>query len=331
MSYGQKVENGYLNFIKGLATEVNPLNAPEGTTSDELNMDLDTEKMVRVRRKPLALQSTHSVPSLAPISKLVLTSVWEDIQKILVVVETDASPSNEKVLLNILVIDDGSDNVEFNFAVEVERAVYVRPNVTYARKRAILILGGLPVVLEQRNSGNYSIFNINILVRDFKLLQDNLRISQRPTTLTDEHKYNLYNAGWWQTRRLKDPVGVNDPVVNFNTKRSAYPSNADVSYLGDVTDSNGDLVFDPMSYDNIDTGSTEAPRGHYVYPIRNIFRAAKLTNKTDDGTANVSLIVVDDGTDPGTGDPIDPVNPGDPWVPPESGVCIPGQPCNKIP
>jgi hypothetical protein len=327
MSYGQKVEQGYLNFIKGLVTEINPLNAPEGTTSDELNMDLDTEGMVRIRRKPLAAQSSHTSTAISN-GKLVLSSCWEDIDKLLVVVEVDGVST---VTLFIMVIDDGSDTIDYVFSLEVDKALYVRPSVTYARKRAIVILGGLPVVLQRESSGNFSVYNINILVRDFKLLPDGFRISERPITNPDVHKYNLLNAGWWQDRRLKDPTGVADPIANFFTKRGKYPSNADVSYLGDISNQDGDLVFDPMTYDNIDTGSTEAPRGHYVYPIRNITRSLKLIDKTNDGTGDTSIIIVQDGTDPGTGDPIDPVAPPEPWLPPEEGVCIPGQICNEIP
>ena len=53
MSFSQKVDQGYLSFARGLVTEINPLSTPEdlqGTTSDELNMIVDTDGMIRVRR-----------------------------------------------------------------------------------------------------------------------------------------------------------------------------------------------------------------------------------------------------------------------------------------
>ena len=51
-------EKDYLGFVQVLNTEANPLAAPEGTTSDELNMELNHENGTRARR--LGLARIHS-------------------------------------------------------------------------------------------------------------------------------------------------------------------------------------------------------------------------------------------------------------------------------
>src|SRR5690606_23721544 len=43
---------------------------------------------------------------------------------------------------------------------------------------------------------------IEILIRDFDGLPDNLKITENPSTLTDEHHYNLKNQGWDQQVRI---------------------------------------------------------------------------------------------------------------------------------
>ena len=330
MSYSQSVDQGYLSFARGLVTEYNPLQAPEGTTSDELNMDVDMEGMVRVRREPFLENSRHNISGVR--GRLVVSEHWNDIGRNIFLLELEEDPLEpDKVRLSVVVTpDDGSNGVDITISVEVDKQVYVQPTISFTRKRAVIIVGGLPLILE-KGATSYNLYNVNILVRDFKLLDGGINITQRPSTMPSGHLYNLYNAGWWQHRKLDSggkPVG--DPVNHFHTVRGVYPSNADVSYLGDTTDADGDLVFTPTTYDNIDIGSTEAPRGHYIFSIRNIDRQSRVTNKNNDGSGIGSLIsVVDDGADPETGDPIDP---GTPWEPPGSGWCDPDTGvCTDIP
>lgn len=320
MSFSNRVDQGYLSFAKGLVTEFNPLAPPEGTTSDELNMDIDTNGMTRVRRKPVNEISRQTQSGFR--GSVVFSSYWEHLDRVLAIFKYDTPLVAGETTLSILVFNPNvTDSIEITVPVQVADEVYVTPSVSYARGRAVIILGGLPLVLE-KSATSYNLYNVNILVRDFKLLNDGLRISQRPAALTDLHQYNLYNAGWYQHRKVQDTgKPVSDPVLFFNTKRSQYPSNADISYLGDVTDTDGELVFEPSSYDNIDTGSTEAPRGHYIYSIRDIDRESRRLNKDRDGSDASSLVaIIEDGDDPVTGDP--PV-PDNPWIPPEQGWCDP--------
>lgn len=327
MSFGSKVENGYLSFAKGLVTEYNPLAAPEGTTFDELNMDIDTDGFIRTRRPPLEAALTDALGDRA--GSIEYSAVWEDLDKLVVVIKTGLlEDETENFLIDVIVYDTTAGiSRDLSLFFSVPQDQYVTPTMTFLRRRAILILGGAPLLIEPTAEA-YNVYEINLLVRDFKMLDDGLGTSTRPVTLDDQHKYNLLNSGWWQDRRLLSTNAVGDPITDFFTIREKYPSNADVAYLGDVTDTDGDLKFKPLSYDNIDVGSTEAPRGHYIYNVLDMNRNARLAAKTLDGSQLATLVpIVEDGNDPDTGLPPDP---GTPVTPPPN-TCLPGETCTIEP
>lgn len=329
MSFSNRVDQGYLSFAKGLVTEYNPLSAPEGTTFDELNMDVDTNGLVRVRRNPM--QTVASFSTGPSPCRIVSAEHWKRYDKFVYVLERFSSSSAGVQSVHIVVTNKTGSPVELNFPIDVPVEVYVEPDIKFVRDLCIIVVGGLPIVLMREASGNYSALNVNIQIRDFKLIEDGSRISQRPTTNNTEHVYNILNAGWYQHRKVKDAgKPVSDPIVFFESIRSEYPSNADIPYLGDITDGDGDLVFDPASFDNIDTGSTEAPRGHYIFSIRNIDRPSRVTTKTNDGSLEGSVVpILEDGDIPGTGLP---PNPDTPYVPPDGGWCDPITGiCNEVP
>lgn len=321
MSFSNRVDQGYLSFAKGLVTEYNPLAAPEGTTSDELNMDIDTNGMVRIRRNPL--EEVTDFRAGISTGKIVAAEHWERFDRFVYVLEMSNSTSSDVQTLNIVITPkDGLPVTEFLLPVDVVKAIYVEPDIKFVRDLCVIVAGGLPYVMMREPDGRYTVLNISIQIRDFKLLDDTFRISQRPGTINIEHRYNLLNSGWYQDRKVKNETkSVIDPIGFFHSVRNQYPSNADIPYLGDITDSDGDLVFDPSTFDNIDTGSTEAPRGHYIYSIRDIDRQSRHEGKGNDGSLEGSVIaIVEDGEVPGTGQPPDP---GDPYVPPSSGYCDP--------
>lgn len=86
------------------------------------------------------------------------------------------------------------------------------------------------------------------------------------------------------------------------------------------------MKFKPDAFDNIDLGSTQAPRGHYIYSIINFNRNTKIGNKTNDGSQLATLNpILDDGVDPGTGEPpnpVDPISPPPVYCDPKTGICF---------
>lgn len=89
----------------------------------------------------------------------------------------------------------------------------------------------------------------NIKVRDRWGVDDGLRVDTRPSTLSDEHRYNLINQGW----------KTEDRNAFFNEFRT-YPSNVDVAFLG----RDAENIFDPAELEKIDLGNTPAAKGHII-------------------------------------------------------------------
>ncbi len=304
MSFSQKSETGYLSFAKGLVTELNPLNTPDelkGTTSDELNMTVDTDGMVRVRRPGLSLLS---IPR-QDVSGTVLEVKYWRTGSCYVVCSYNPVPDAGQYTCTTTFIDTTTPSKDRSYNTKVLVGDFVStPQVAFLRTKCIIAYGGRPLLFTREASDEFTIQYVDLYIRDFKLIDDTYSVTQRPTTLSDEHKYNLLNAGWYQDRQLLSSGAVGSPITSFHTILSKYPSNADVAALGDVSDSNGDLKFDPNAYANLNTGSTEAARGHYVFNIRDIDRQARTSATDRDGVPSSTLSnLIVNGNDPGTGAP----------------------------
>lgn len=326
MSYSQKSETGYLSFARGLATEVNPLSVPEelkGTTSDELNMTVDTDGMVRVRRPGLSLLS---IPRQNITGQVLEVKFWRA-GHCYVVCSYNPTPDDGEYVCTTTFIDteDASKDRAYDTRVLVSDFL-LNPQVVFLRTKCMVTYGGRPLLFTREASNEFTIHYVDLYVRDFKLVDDGLGVTERPAALTDEHKYNLLNSGWYQSRFLLSTNLIGNPLTNYFTVKAKYPSNADIAYLGDVTDTNGDLRFDPNAFDNLNVGSTEAPRGHYVYNIRSIDRQERATTLTQkDGAPSTTLtLLLLDGDDPSTGTPPSgPIDGGYPEYPVPPGGQIP--------
>lgn len=285
-------------------TELSPLRTPEeleGTTADELNMTVQTDGMIRVRRG--GVDFIPGIEFNIPGFTVLDVRYWKR-GNCYVVLSYNPTPVSDQYELYTVFMDKTDSVKNRGYKHKVNVGDFVAPSVAFLRTKCLLTYGGRPILCTRVADSEFTLQYINLYIRDFKLLDDGKTVTQRPSTLDDKHEYNLLNAGWYQQRTRKDPSGIGDPIENFNTKRSQYPSNADIAYLGDVTDADGNLVFDPASFDNLNLGSTEAPRGHYVYDIRSIDRGSRLTSKDGDGAPSTTLsLLVINGTDPGTGSP----------------------------
>lgn len=277
---------GYLGFPRGLNTETSRLNPAEGTTADELNMDLDLNGLIRTRRKGLENVGTDQ----ATDGTIIGSYYWDSADTIVIVALKDEDPETYDTITIYLYEGDLTYIEEWTVRVVDGNAVY--PNFSEIRNRLVMTFGAKPFIFAKRGTC-FDAWSLDLFFRDFKLLDDGLRIGERPTTLTDEHKYNLYNAGWYRDRitTVSDPA-EGDPIDDFFTSEGDYPSNSDIVYLGDAPNSNGVPVFNPDILDNLDVGNTEAPRGHYVYNIREIDRDSKLTDKENDGTPTSTITQV---------------------------------------
>ena len=108
-------------------------------------------------------------------------------------------------------------------------------------------------------------------------------ISDRPTTLTAYHNYNLRNNGWPASFSCIPNIqgdGVpsdQDPVAYTNTTLSFYPSLADIIHFSKasaVVDPQNLDTYSPWALSKFIFGNTKAPQGHYVLNAFNRDRTA---------------------------------------------------------
>lgn len=281
----QSGAKGYLGFPRGLNTETSRLNPAEGTTADERNMDLDLNGLIRTRRRGLKNVGTDQ----ATDGSIIGSYYWDSADTIVIVALKGEDPETYDTITIYLYEGDLTYIEEWTVRVVDGNAVY--PSFSEIRNRLVITFGAKPFIFA-RKGDCFDAWTLDLFFRDFKLLDDGLRIGEHPTTLTDEHEYNLYNAGWWKDQEV-DGGPATDPVQFYFNETGEYPSNAQIVYLGKVPDSTtGVLEFNALQLQSIDVGNTEAPRGHYVYNIREIDRDSKLTDKEDDGTPTSTITQV---------------------------------------
>lgn len=119
-------------------------------------------------------------------------------------------------------------------------------------------------VLFNPSDGTFTASLITFTIRDLNGIVESGNVNTRPSTLTDNHNYNLLNQGWNTTR-----IGTMHTALS-----TTYPSNADVWWnFNDSTD-----IFNPSTtLASVDSGSSPAPQGFFRLNPWNTARAATCT------------------------------------------------------
>ena len=319
----------YVSLLKGLITEASPLSFPEGATSDELNFLVDKDGMLRKRRqgfKTIYTDSLFEIPDAQGYLENIM--YWRGSGYVVI-----SLVYGGKTWLRFHAVDQ-------NFTMFSNIEISDSPVSTqFAELTDIVVItlsGNKPPIVLEYDSVNKSIevSRIAIHVRDFELIDDNLSASQRPGLLTEEHQYNLLNAGWYVSRVAEGVTGnpKQNVITTFDSVVGLYPSNADIVSIGMITSDTGQLRFDPKLVEDAGLGNTVAPRGHYVYDIANFDRTVRRLTVTIDGSPSstiTSLIDIDSSGTPTygggeTGTPSDPNDPEPPFIPfPPPGYEIP--------
>lgn len=319
---GQK---DYVSLGQGLITEASSLTFPEGATSDELNFTIDRDGLIRKRR----LGFSNLVPEFnVPLSNAEIENAfyWRG-PSIVGIIEVDDTPRT--------VVKFHSVDEDFTYLTEIPISD-VKVTTQFAQTTNLLLIttdnGDNPVLCDyDENTGEITVSNVDLYIRDFEVVDDDLAVATRPTGLTDNHEYNLYNAGWYQTRPDADAGNAEKNVAQaFKDSTGFYPSNADVASVGIIDDGNGNLVFDSEYVEQADFGNSLSPRGHYVYNINNINRLQRQLSPNIDGTTSTTLTLLgstdisgsgtynpdDEGSSGGGGGGEDPYDPNDFVSPP---------------
>lgn len=250
----------FIDFSKGKNTESNPLNSPAGAFRTLINCDispvgalsrrlgLDFEKDFTIRRT-----GEYTVNQLADIDASAYP--WqvadEDAGFNFVVVRIGSTLDIYDMTSGTALSNSFKDTIDIT-SFEMSASQSARSIIDTSSGKGVFIVTGefyRPFYLEYDSTADtFSANAISMEIRDFTGVEDGLDIDERPSTLSDEHKYNLKNQGWTDSRLTS----------------VSYPSNADISHLGVTTDSGGNTIFSVSHLNEQTFGNTLAPRGHYV-------------------------------------------------------------------
>lgn len=309
---GQK---DYVSMAGGLVTEASPLNFPEGATSGELNFTLNKENGLRERRKGFAF--VYNNTSEWPESDSILENMfyWRGTGYVVAVVTNNIPETYLRLHRMGSTFEDFSDIKIADAKVNTQIAELTNYLVVTLNNES------KPILLEyDETNQTIDVSEVDIHIRDFELVDDGLSVSATPSTLDANHEYNLYNAGWYVDRKDENTSGnpLDNVIGIYNAEFGTYPSNADSVAVGMITNSDGNLTFDPEYVRDAGLGNSLAPRGHYVFSINDFNRDARIYNPKFDGTPSntLTLLASVDSSGQPTYDPDDPTGGGGGDTPP---------------
>lgn len=118
-----------------------------------------------------------------------------------------------------------------------------------------------------------NIYKLTIEIRDFEGIDEGTADDFRPTELSAQHLYNLFNQGWPVVKKdctfdRKGSAVVNSyPIDYTHDKLQEYPSNSDIFYFARATQAEDAVAinaYSPWVLDDSLTGNTPAPKGNVI-------------------------------------------------------------------
>lgn len=289
------VEN---NFSKGLITEATAMNYPENCVIRTANCVFSKEGKV-IRRYGCDYEMNYTITPMLTIGPVLTAPTPSDYYSQLVVKEFEWTTVNSNGEMTLVVVQFGNilsfflENADNTFSATRKTFTVDLTDYqvgTFSSDYGQFVGGlecsfasgfGYLFVAHPLCSPFYVAYDpdtdaitaaaIDLTIRDFERLNDTYAADFRPASLTDLHKYNIYNQGWGSVQKNAD--GTTIAVATYwDNKRSDFPSNADIWYLYKNTSD----VIDSALFDTVGTGNTLAPQGHFTYDAFDIDRDTTL-------------------------------------------------------
>jgi hypothetical protein len=264
-------EKQHNNFVKGLVTEATALTFPESASVDEDNFVLERTGR-RARRTGIDYEDSYVKKATGHTATMLAGSRqslhrWNspdgDTSKMIGIVRSfsklwfinllNASPTTDFLNSGNSISIDGLSNEDMQVTTINNNVVLVSANIA---NPVLLTYNSVTDVVTQTD--------LTLQIRDTWGISDGLAFDERPTTLSDEHFYNLRNQGW--SPKIVSTCGSDAINCTFTTL-AEYPSNADVWTFGkeaDTTDSATFEKYNPTFMDRASTDNAPAPKGSYV-------------------------------------------------------------------
>lgn len=274
----RKVTN---QFVKGLLTEYTGVNYPEdGCTA---TYDCIFSKNGRVtRRGGLDYEDSYTLNSITKTDEAHMEYLWKgaggDVDTNFIVLQVGDTlhfftasaedPSDDKHattydLNNSLVSgsakDVGEKPCQFTSADGI--LYFTHP---YCE----------PTYIEYDVSGDsFTTSTITLQIRDTEGRPQDLGLTERPSSITNNHKYNLYNAGWYKTVTLVGGSTKRSMYNQWDLTESNFPSISDRWQIGVTSDANQRKWNPYYVIDYMAPISGRAPYGAYLLDAFNIDRS----------------------------------------------------------
>lgn len=293
----------HFQLNKGLNTEANEVGFPDGYTTNEQNYELLIDG-ARRRRKGCAQESGganyatgQTIGAAHAYNAYKWRGVGGDPDKNFIVhqvgdrlfftddTETISSTyHNQSISLSGYRVD--ADTFE---TTDVEDEI-----CQFSQGRGVLLVSQRllrPFYVEYNSTTQeFTTVAVGINVRDFDGIDDGVPDQGTPSSLTDDHRYNLRNRGW-----------IEADIAAYQASEAVYPSKSMVWYKGyrritDVgfSDLDGIQTFDPTKMAGEKFGQSSASKGGLLLSPVDTRYSASTTNEGDE--VQISAIVVQTGT-----------------------------------
>jgi hypothetical protein len=281
MAQANRIEQADFTFVKGLITEAGPFVFPPDACTDCDNIVFNLNGSVQ-RRLGLDYESGYTLFSKSVASTdAVGVHDWFD-------VNGDANTAFQVVQIGSTLyfytfatpLSAGKKSFSVNLlshkVTGTSDATVAASRIDTAYGRGVLFVMGTYIepFYVTYTSGTDSIAETEFVIyeRDFIGVDDTLDVSTHPSSLSDEHGYNLLNQGW-----------TTDRINSYWSQRSSlYPSNADIAHDGYYTDpSTGKKAWHSDDILNTDSGNTIAPRGHFIHNVFDTTQSFSMDNNID--------------------------------------------------
>lgn len=249
------VEN---NFSGGLITEATGMNFPENSASDMLDVDLRNDGAL-TRRQGFAPELGYVEQTVTSNPTVITEYVWNNVSNVgdlsFVVQQVDNTLYFFEVTADSL--SSGLSSSTINLTSFKAAGAPSEPSICqYSQGNGRLFVAHPycdPFYVDYDVSlGTFAGTSVTIQIRDFVRQDDGYATDFRPATLTNLHKYNLFNQGWYWDD--------SSALQEWEQKRDDEPSNADIWWVYKDANEN-------FSYKNVPKiyrGNSAAPNGHYI-------------------------------------------------------------------
>lgn len=216
----------YNTFANGLITDYNEVNFPENALSKAINVEIKVDNSI-ARRKGLGTISTLPAGRGKVLDSL---SIAVSGKNYIIILSDSGYVDFIDVDNNFNVVNSQSVNtinattVKGSLAAN-SKGVYISVQLDAAHKFFYI-----PFL---NNGAIGTLTSYNVVVRDlFGDIPKGYNEKARPASLTDVHKYNLQNQGWFKTVKNYSDGASGTDVKFFKADTGVYPSLQDDPNLG---------------------------------------------------------------------------------------------------